>query len=175
MGKQIEITYKPTIETLMKVSRYLLLEIKAFRYGPIFLVVMIFINYYSNHLNAKSGIENPDPIWIQLLPFIILPIVLIVIYFGSLSTMKKTMLNNRRNFETQKISFDENTYTQQGETFKVESFWSEVYQVKETKDWILIYPRKNSAFPIVKSDLNSGELSDLRELFRSLPIKKSLK
>jgi hypothetical protein len=50
-----------------------------------------------------------------------------------------------------------------------------MYQIKETKSWLLIYVQKNSAFPIIKSELKNNEYNELKELFNSIDIKKSLK
>ncbi|MGC4040362.1 MAG: YcxB family protein [Flavobacterium sp.] len=174
MENPLKIIYKPNIETLMKVSRYLLLNIKFIKYGPVFFIALLLITYWSRHMGMQSGYEPKQSIadYIQLLIF---PGVLALVYFGTLSSMKKNILNNKRNFETQSITFDKESYTQQAETFKIESFWSETYQIKETSDWFLIYPKKNSAMPIVKSDLSPEEYNSLKTLFNSLPIKKSLK
>ena len=97
------------------------------------------------------------------------------IYFKTISTMKKNILDNKRNFETQKIIFNMQSYIQEGESYKIENFWNETFQIKETKEWFLIYPKKNTALPIIKSNLKDNQYNELNELFNSINIKKSFK
>jgi hypothetical protein len=175
MESQIKIVYTPNIESLMKVSKYLLRNLKVIKYGPIYVVCLLLLLYVSSHAGLNPGYNAPNQQVSDYIGFIIFPIVIVFVYFGSLATMKKTILNNKRNFETQNITFNNTSYTQEGETFKIENFWNETFQIKETKDWFLIYPKKNSAFPIVKADLKGNEYNELKALFNSLEIKKSLK
>ena len=174
MDNEIQITYKPNIDTLMKVSRHLLMNLKFIKYGPLFFICLLLITYWSSHAALKPGYSIHYSI-ADYIQFLIFPIIVAIVYFTTLSSMKKSLLANKRNFETQKITFNGNLYKQQAETFAVESFWNETYQIEETKDWFLIYPRKNSALPIVKSDLTEDEYQELKTLFNSLPVKKSLK
>ena len=98
-----------------------------------------------------------------------------VFYFSIISIIRKNILANKKNNEFQKITFNDKSYIQEGETFKIVNFWSETFQIKETKEWFLIYPKKNSALPIIKSDLKDNQYQELKALFNSLTIKKSLK
>ena len=174
MDKEIQIVYKPNIETLTKASRYLLNNSRL-KFIPIYFIVIASVTYWSGHVGLKPEYRDEEFKIADLFPFIIFPAVFIFIYFRTLSVMKKTILSNKRNFELQKITFTDNSYVQEGETFKVESFWNETFQIKETKDWFLIYPKKNSALPIIKSDLKDNEYNELKALFNSLDVKKSLK
>ncbi|WP_396155960.1 YcxB family protein [Flavobacterium sp.] len=47
--------------------------------------------------------------------------------------------------------------------------------MKETKKWFLIYQKKNTALPIIKTDLKDNQYNEIKELFNSINIKKSLK
>jgi len=89
--------------------------------------------------------------------------------------MKKNILSNKKNFELQTITFNTKSYIQEGETFKIENFWNETYQIKETKKWFLIYQKKNTALPIIKTDLKDNQYNEIKELFNSLNINKNLK
>jgi hypothetical protein len=174
MEKEITIEYTPNIEALMKVSKYLILRIRFVKFIPIVLLFLL----YPTVLKAFGvglGLKEENSLLSDLLPIIVVIGIWVGLYFNMLSTMKKNILNNKRNFETQKIVFNTTSYTQGATTFKVENFWSETYQIKETQDWFLIYPRKNTAFPITKTDLKDNQYKELKELFNSLNIKKSLK
>jgi hypothetical protein len=174
MEKEIIIEYKPNIDTLVKVSKYLLLRIPYLKFIPIILFFVLFQNNSSQFL----GFNNITPTkwdFFDYLPIIIILFAWGFIYFRSISSMKKNILKNKKSLETQKIIFKKDSYIQEGETFKVENFWKELYQIKETNDWFLIYPNKNSALPIVKADLKDNQYNELKELFNSIEIKKSLK
>lgn len=176
MEKEITIQYKPTLESLTKVSKYLLYSLPFIKYMPFFIIVVIIFNRFPQIMGLMNNLENQNNEILEItLALVIVSIVWTFIYFKMLSTMKKNILSNKRNLETQNIIFSTNSYIQEGETFKVENFWSETYQIKETKLWFLIYPNKYSAFPIIKLDLEENQYQELKDFFNSLDIKKKLK
>lgn len=173
MEKEVTIEYKPNIDVLVKVSKYLILTIPYLKWiillVPLFLLQDVIVPLFT---------EPSEPIkWdiFSVLPFILVVCIWFFIYIRLTSNIKKNLLKNKRNLETQKITFNKNSYIQEGETFKVENFWNEMFQIKETESWLLIYVQKNSAFPIIKSDLKGNQYNELKQLFNSIDIKKSLK
>jgi len=174
MEKEIIIEYKPTLEILTKVSKHLLYSLSFIKYMPFFILGIIIFNRFPQIMGLETDNQNNGILEI-VITLVILSIVWGFIYLKTLSTMKKNILSNKRNFETQKIIFSSKSYIQQGDTFRVENFWNETYQIKETKLWFLIYPQKYSAFPIIKSDLEDNQYQELKALFNSLDIKKKLK
>jgi hypothetical protein len=170
MEKEIKIEYQPTIENLMKVSKYLLLDLPFVKYfASAFTVLFLFLNLSNLILNNKINIKD------SMMQFGMIMIIWIIIYFSIISTIKKNILANKKNNEFQKITFNDKSYIQEGETFKIENFWNETFKIKETKSWFLIYQKKNTAFPIIKVDLKDHQYNELKALFNSLNIKKSLK
>lgn len=175
MDKEITIKYKPNIETLMKVSKHLLFSLPLVKFLPLgilFILLQMFPQFVGINPN---NIRDEKFTFLNLLPIIMVIGIWTFIYLKTLSTMKKNILDNKRNFETQKIIFNLTSYIQEGETFKIESFWNETFQIKETKDWFLIYPKKNTALPIIKLELKDNQYNELKELFNSINIKKSFK
>jgi len=172
MEKEIKINYQPNIDNLMKVSKYLLLRLPFVKFILFGIIVLFITNNLPGLYNSKTEEKN---FFKDIFPYIIIASVWVFIIFRSISLSKENLYKNKRNFEYQKITFNKNSYIQEGETFKIENFWSETYQIKETKSWFLIYPKKNSALPIVKADLKDNQYNELKELFGSLNIKKSLK
>ena len=175
MEKEIIINYTPTIDTLTKVSKYILLNLPIVKFIPMIIVFLILSTKMTEMLGVENINKEPESPYQDYLTFLIIIIGWIIIYFRIMATMKKNLLTNKKNFETQKITLTRNSYIQQGETFRVENFWNEIYKIKETKEWFLIYLKKNIAFPIIKSDLLNNQYLELKELFNSLSIKKSLK
>lgn len=170
MEKEIKIEYQPDIENLMKVSKYLLLNLPFVKYfAPAFTVLFLFSNILNAILNDKTNLKD------SLMQFGMIILIWLVIYFSIISIIRKNILANKKNSEFQKITFDDKSYIQEGETFKIVNFWNETFQIKETKEWFLIYPKKNSALPIIKADLKDNQYNELKALFNSLNIKKSLK
>lgn len=173
MDKEIKIEYQPNIDNLMKVSKYLLLNIRFVKYFPIAFIVLFLISKLPLLINSNEIVEEKSYLN-DLLTYCFIIILWVFIYFRTLSSMKKNILSNKKNNEFQIITLNEKSYLQEGETFKIENFWNETYQIKENKNWFLIYPKKNTAFPILKADLKDNQYNELKELFNSLNIKKSL-
>lgn len=167
MEKEIKIGYQPNINNLMKVSKYILFNSPLIKYiVPSFTLFYIFSNITNNKLNNQ--LSNNDTI----LQLGIIIIIWIFIYFRTISSMKKNILANKKNEEFQTITFTEKSYLQEGKTFKIENFWNEVFKIKETKSWFLIYQKRNVAFPIIKADLKENQYNELKALFNSLNIKR---
>lgn len=173
MEKEITIIYKPNLNTLEEVTKYLILRLPSIKM-IVFILLIILFNFYVTHWSSNRIIKEKLQ-FTDAFPFIIALAISVFIYFRMLNELKRNLLRNKRNLETQNITFSNKSYIQQGETFRIENFWNELYQIKETSKWILIYPRKNSAFPIVKADLKGNEYNELKAFFNSLNIKKSLK
>ena len=170
MDKEIKIGYQPNTDELIKVSKYILFNLSFIKYFIPLIVIIILLN---NILSAMiDDFRNTQDGIIQ---FGLVTIILLVLYFSTISSIKKNILANKKNTEFQTITFSQKSYLQEGETFRVENFWNEMYQIKETKSWFLIYQKKNMAFPIIKAELKDNQYNELKELFNSLNIKKSLK
>jgi len=173
MEKEIVIEYKPNVDVLVKVSKYLLFTISYLKWIILFIPLILL-----KDLIVPLFTESSKPIkWdiFYILPFVLVGFIWFYVYIRLTSNIKKNLLKNKRNLETQKITFNKSSYIQEGETFKIENFWNEMFQIKETKSWLLIYVQKNSAFPIIKSDLKDDQYNELKQLFNSIDIKKSLK
>lgn len=172
MEKEIVIKYQPNIDVLVKVSKYLLLRM---RFVKFIVFIFFFVLLQNIALSATQSVTNIQWNFLDLLPFGIVILVWIIVYFLTISNLKKNIIKNKKNLESQKITFTKDSFTQEGESFKIENFWKESFQIKETKDWLLIYLNKNSALPIIKEDLKHNQYNELKELFNSIEIKKSLK
>ncbi|KUJ62135.1 hypothetical protein AR687_08915 [Flavobacteriaceae bacterium CRH] len=172
MEKEIIIEYKPNIDTLVKVSKYLLLRMR-------FVKVIIFVFFFillQNIISATTESQtNLKWDFFDLIPFGMVILIWIGIYFLTLSNIKKNILKNKKNLEFQKITFTKDFFIQEGESFKIENLWKESFQIKETDNWLLIYLNKNSALPIIKENLKDNQYNELKQLFNSIDIKKSLK
>ena len=57
MNKEIKIEYQPNIDNLMKVSKYLLLNIRFVKYFPIVFIVLFckYLTTFINKLKCYSG------------------------------------------------------------------------------------------------------------------------
>lgn len=119
MEKEIIIEYKPNIDTLVKVSKYLLLRM---RFVKVIIFVFFFMVLQNIFLSATQSVTNIKWDFFELIPFIIVIIVWLFVYFLVISNIKKNILKSKKNLETQKITFTENSFTQEGESFKVENF-----------------------------------------------------
>jgi hypothetical protein len=73
------------------------------------------------------------------------------------------------------IRFKKEYFEETGQTFSVKYSWSEIFKIIEKKEWFLIFLEKNKALPIIKTDLKDNQYIEIKELFNSLNVKKSLK
>ena len=77
MEKEIKIEYQPTIENLMKVSKYLLLNLPFVKYfAPAFTVLFLFSNILNVILNNKTILKD------SLMQFGMITLIGFVFYFS---------------------------------------------------------------------------------------------
>jgi hypothetical protein len=172
MDKEIVIKPKYELKEYFKVSLYVTLR------HPLYIVLMIFFGLMTLSvlalliLGILGGVNNFlslfDPVYIVL---IIWPAL--VVYFTYIKTKKA--LESPRLKEDITIKYTNNFFQETGETFDIKYYWKDIKKIIETKKWFLIYIQSNQAKVIIKKDLNQNEYNDLKKLFNSLTIKKSLK
>lgn len=117
---------------------------------------------------SKSFIELlyfPDAI------FILLPIIIVFTVFKQ----TKARLSYVKLKENIFIKFNNEYREDVGESFNMKYFWKDIFKIVEKKDWFLIYIDKKCAKIIRKADLKDNQYNEVKELFSSLNIKKSLK
>jgi mRNA-degrading endonuclease YafQ of YafQ-DinJ toxin-antitoxin module len=88
---------------------------------------------------------------------------------------KKQLIENPRLKENIFYIVNNEYFQEKGDSFEVKHFWKNLFQIVEKKDMFLIYTIKNRAILIKKSDLKENQYTELKELFNSINIKKSLK
>ena len=75
-----------------------------------------------------------------------------------------------------KLTAEQITYIENYiKSFDIKYFWKDIVKLEEKNDLFLIYVKKNQAKFIKKSDLKNNQYNELKALFNSLNIKKSLK
>lgn len=169
MEKEIAIHYKATFEELYKVSKYILFRSKFILYIAIGAPILILINILSTSSTNKELAISED-----IYPMLAVPLIWGFIIYSSLKSIKKRIQNNTRSFEDIKITFNHKCFIQEGTTFKIETFWKDVFKLKETKEWYLLFLNQNTAIPLFKEKLTEEELKDLKVFFNSLNLKKDL-
>lgn len=166
-----EIVIKPKYE----INEYFKVNLYIYSRSPIILIVlilfalMIFTFLTLFILGSFSDINMSfDPSFVVL---IIWP--LLMIYF--IHNKTKKILENSKISENIQIKYNNSFFEEIGQTFNIKYYWKEIKKIKETENWFLIYVKKNQVKVIVKRDLKNQEYNELKELFNSLNIKKSLK
>jgi len=136
----------------------------------IFPLTVFFLSFdvYYMIQGSKSFIELlyfPDAI------FILLPIIIVFTVFKQ----TKARLSYVKLKENIFIKFNNEYLEDVGESFNMKYFWKDIFKIVEKKDWFLIYIDKKCAKIIRKADLKDNQYNEVKELFSSLNIKKSLK
>jgi len=93
MDKKIIIEYKPNLDTLVKVSKYLL-----FRMGFVkwIMFVFFFVVIQNAILSTTQSETNLEWNFLDLIPFGIVIIVWLAVYFLTISSIKKNILKNKK-------------------------------------------------------------------------------
>ncbi|MEG0848848.1 MAG: YcxB family protein [Flavobacterium sp.] len=168
MEKEIIVKPSFTFKDYFKANLYIYLTRPAFIIISVvvFLIILVNVtNIFSNEVNLKD-IFTSSFVFILLYP-------LLIIY--SIYRHTKRIFKNPRLNENLSIHFNENYMEEVGDSFNMKFFWKDLKKITEKKDWFLIYLEKNSAKVLNKSDLKNNQYNELKQLFNSIDIKKSLK
>ncbi|BCY28285.1 YcxB family protein [Flavobacterium okayamense] len=165
MNQDIIVTPTFDIKSTFKASLLVFKNQKIALYGIAILLFLI-LNFY-----LKDALDLIN-LWVPLLVFILF--ISFTIY-SIYKTSKRQIQENPRLKEKIIYILNEDYFQEKGETFEVKHFWKDIFKVVEKNEFFLIYTYKNRANFIKKSDLRNNQLNDLKELFNSLNIKKSLK
>ncbi|MFM7018659.1 YcxB family protein [Flavobacterium sp.] len=165
-----EIIVKPNFifKDYFKINLYLLVN-KPYYYiiGPLSILFLSF-DIHLIYPNEKKLIELlffPD------VCFLALPLLIIWAAYS----ITKSRLSNKKLEENIYIKFNSECIEDVGESFNMKYYWREIFKIVEKENWFLIYLNKKSAKVIRKADLVENQYNELKELFNSLNIKKSLK
>ena len=134
----------------------------------IFLMVIILFNLYTLLSDEIEFTEifSGGFVFILFYPFL----TLLVKY-----KQTKTILSNPKLKENIFIKLNSINYEIIGESFNIKFNWTEIKEIIEKKNWFLIYISNNDIKLIRKADLKENQYTELKELFNSINIKKSLK
>lgn len=130
--------------------------------------IFLFLNLYwisQGEKNINELINFPDIIFI-LFPFIIIL---------SVYNQTKSRLSNNKLKEKIIIKVNNEYHEDVGESFNMKFYWNEIYKITERNSYFLIYLDKKCVKVIRKADLIDNQYNELKELFNSINIKKSLK
>ncbi|GAB3711235.1 hypothetical protein GCM10028861_04780 [Flavobacterium koreense] len=168
MDKEIVIKPNFVFKDYFKVYLYLFFCKKIFKAILVFYVILVLIFIFQFGISNFNLMELFSASYLFLLLF---PIALI---FAIYRFTKKT-LSNIKLKENINIKFNSESFEDIGETFNMKYFWKDIFKIVEKRDWFLIYITNDVAKVIRKADLKDNQYNELKELFGSLNIKKSLK
>lgn len=166
-----EIIVKPSfnISSAMKATYYILW--KPWYY--IFFSFLLFAAFFGLADYFFSTLDNPNKDFPTFgLVIIILPFF---VYFTIRKAIKKQITENPRIKEDISYIFNNEYLQEKGETFEVKHFWKNLIKIVEKKDMFLFYTTKNRGILLQRIDLKDNQYSELKQLFNSIDIKKSLK
>nr|WP_315196025.1 YcxB family protein [uncultured Flavobacterium sp.] len=169
-----EIIVKPSfnVSSSLKGNFYILYKPwYVFIYSFLLLVGVInFLDYYFNlSRNYDKTISDFPTFGIVI---ILAPVFL---YYSFRRLIKKQLSENPRLKEEISYIFNNEYVQEKGDTFEVKHFWKNLIKIEEKKDMFLFYTNKNRAFLLQRVDINDNQYNELRLLFNSIDIKKSLK
>jgi len=169
-----EIIVKPSfnITSSMKATFYILIK-PWYIFFFSFLLLAGTFNFLDSYLNVFNHYDKPtDDFPTFGLVVIILPLFT---YFSICKAIKKQINENPRVKEDISYIFNNEYLQEKGETFEVKHFWKNLIKIVEKKDMFLFYTTKNRAILLQRADLKENQYKELKQLFNSIDINKSLK
>lgn len=106
-----------------------------------------------------------------IFPFLFAVVVPLSVY----SSAKKTYKTNHQVLEKATYHFSKEQLFIAGETYTVTYQWNTIYEVTQTKNWILIWPNKLKSHPLPAKDLWGGQIAEIKDLLESNGVKNNLK
>ena len=167
MEREISIKPKYKLKEYFKVNLYLAFSTFTYKVFS-FLILVILIVMLANILlvNTNNFLFEPVHLIIFLYPLI----AIYLIYFRTQKSLQNPKLK-----EAVTMKFNNSFFEEIGQTYNIKYDWKEIYSIKETNKWFLIFIQKKQAKVIIKSDLKDNQYNELKELLSLLNIKKSLK
>ncbi len=170
MTKEIIIKPNYVFKDYFRLNLYMIIR-KPFVVIIISFTLLIFIFSSLGYLisNNRAYIFN------SLKPFYAFSILFPSLIIFRIYRFTKKSLENPKLKENINIKLNNEFIEDNGETFNMKYFWKDIFKIVEKKSWFLIYIDKKFAKVIRKADLKDNQYNELKELFSSLIIKKSLK
>ena len=127
------------------------------------LMLLVVFLYYSG-IAPRIFAEGTVPFVQIIVGFSMVVGMPILIYFSS----KKSFLSNLRLNEEIEYDFTYDKMKVTGESFSSELNLDKTFKIQELKDWFLVYQNNIVFNPIPKHTLNSDQITQLRNIFKSL-------
>lgn len=168
MDKEIVIKPNYVFKDYFKIYLSIYFDKLSNKIISLFIVLIILFNLYhvSNNNIELADVFSGTFIFLLLYPFIILFIKY---------KQTKIILSNPKLKEAVFIKINSNGYEILGDSFHIKFNWKEINKIIEKDNFFLIYMAKNDIKIIRKADLKDNQYNELKELFNSIDIKKSLK
>lgn len=171
MEKEIVIKNNFSIETYTKALLNVMLP-KPMLFVVIVLFSIFFISAVRNVItDAQLGNFTLDSLLKTQILILLLPLVYYLLLTQSLKARSRA---NPQNIENVYHILTPDFFQVKGDSFDTKYYWKDLSKLKEVKDFFLIFVEKNHFLIINKSDLKANQYQELKQLFNSIEIKKSL-
>ena len=164
MDKEIIIKPNFIFKDYLRVNYYLLINS---RYGLIMsIIIFLVLGYYC------FGVINGTISVFDIIFFLIIILFLIptLMYIKTKRALSDPRLKENIQFKINKSNFSDI-----GQSYHINYKLCDLIKLKETKNFFLFFITNHMVKVIRKADLKDNQYNELKELFSSLNIKKSLK
>nr|WP_322624160.1 YcxB family protein [uncultured Flavobacterium sp.] len=193
MEKEVVITQSLDAKQIKTATKSILISSgKKIWIYAIIIGIVVLTNLITSQDNKPESHEESNEVmtsevmtkdmWVDVLISILPVIAFAVIFISVLNYLKAK--NTKAQLKKKARYFTNVTYTinnaffkKQGEGFNVTHYWEEIYRIKETAKFYLIFSEKLQAHVIDKAQLDPWQLEEIKEIFDSLKskVKVSLK
>lgn len=126
-----------------------------------------FLNLYDTKINQELDLTN-----------FIFPIIFISVPFLFKNSIQKNaekiFTEKEMFYRNMKYTLNSNQFIIEGDSYYNTYDWKNLHKIKETKKWFLIYNNQYQAIAIDKNQQKTETIKEIKQLFNSLSIKKSL-
>ncbi len=140
-----------------------------------FLFIFILLTLFSLIFSTKTELNESYNLLINSGPTSLVIFLIPIFHYAIVYNNSKKLINNYRLSENIELIFNKDFFEEKGDTFDIKYYWDKLYKIKERKSYFLIYQNKNLANIIPKTNITNNQYNELKKLFNSLNIKKSLK
>jgi hypothetical protein len=168
MEKEIVIKPHFVFKDYFKVNLFLFLHSSSL---AIFIIVDILFLGYLTYCYTVGIFALSDLLLIYFISFILYPLLILLLkYIQTKRSLEDPRLKEDITFKINKSNFKDI-----GQSYSRNFNFNEMLKIKETKHFFFFYITKYMVKIVRKADLKDNQYHELKALFNSLTIKKSLK
>lgn len=132
------------------------------------LILLLFccLNLYNAENEMQENFKSAS-VW--------LAVIIIFMFVRTYFRLKNAFFSNKKIQEQITYIFSNDKVEAKGETFETDFTWNTVFEVKELKDWFLIYQSARTMNMIAKENMDKDQIIEFRKMVTDNGVKSKLR